>query len=244
MTTMNAAAMSVSDNKNTRKSPSSKSNIWILEDDPGIQVVYEEMLGQQYNLRVFDNIDDFSSALQVTDPKTIALLIADIRLPKISFLSYLKSDFKGQIKNIPYVVVSSLSDAEILKFCFEQGASDFIVKPFTRGEIITKVERALTVSSDKMVPTLELDNTSLTVRANNEVSQSLTSKEFQILTMVYGSPGHSISKDEIMKVIWGDAKKETKALDVHLANLRKKVANLGIDVRYRHPGKYVLLFNF
>ncbi len=241
---MNAAAASTSEYKNSRQLSPVKSNIWILEDDPGIQVVYEEMLGQQYNLRVFDNIDEFSSVLLETDTKTIALLIADIRLPKISFLSYLKSDFKSQIKNIPYVVVSSISDAEILKFCFEQGASDFIVKPFTRGEIISKVERALTVSSDKMFPSLQLDSMSLTVRANNEVSQSLTSKEFQILTMVYGSPGHSISKDEIMTAIWGEAKKETKALDVHLANLRKKVSNLGIDIRYRHPGKYVLLFNF
>ena len=221
-----------------------KSNIWIIEDDPGIQVVYEEMLGEQYNLRVFDNIDDFSSALNSADAKSIGLLIADIRLPKISFLSYLKSDFKGQIKNIPYVVVSSLSDAEILKFCYEQGALDFIVKPFTRGEIISKVERALNSGIDKTIPTLELDNTSLTVRANNEVSQSLTSKEFQILTMVYSSPGHSITKDEILSVIWGNAKKETKALDVHLANLRKKVSNLGIDIRYRHPGRYVILFNF
>ncbi len=241
---MNAAVASMSENKSSRQVTSAKSNIWILEDDPGIQIVYEEMLGTQYKLRIFDNIDDFSTTLQSADTKTIALLIADIRLPKISFLSYLKSDFKGQIKNIPYIVVSSLSDAEILKFCFEQGASDFIVKPFTRGEIITKVERALTANSDKMVPTLELDSASLTVRANNQVSQSLTSKEYQILSMVYGSPGYSISKDEIMTVIWGDAKKETKALDVHLANLRKKVANLGIDIRYRHPGKYVLLFNF
>lgn len=241
---MNAEVASMSENKSSRKVTLAKSNIWILEDDPGIQIVYEEMLGMQYKLRIFDNIDDFSTTLQSADTKTIALLIADIRLPKISFLSYLKSDFKGQIKNIPYIVVSSLSDAEILKFCFEQGASDFIVKPFTRGEIITKVERALTASSDKMVPTLELDSASLTVRANSQVSQSLTSKEYQILSMVYGSPGYSISKDEIMTVIWGDAKKETKALDVHLANLRKKVANLGIDIRYRHPGKFVLLFNF
>jgi DNA-binding response OmpR family regulator len=241
---MNAAAVGTTEIINSRQLATTKANIWILEDDPGIQIVYEEMLGQQYNLRIFDNIDEFSTTLQVTDPKSVSLLIADIRLPKISFLSYLKSDFKGQIKNIPYVVVSSLSDADILKFCFDQGASDFIVKPFTRGEIITKVERALNASSEKMVPMVELDSASLTVRANNEVSHSLTSKEFQILTMVYGGPGHSISKDEIMTVIWGDAKKETKALDVHLANLRKKVANLGIDIRYRHPGKYVLLFNF
>lgn len=240
---MCSAAASLNE-KNSKQSSDVRSCIWILEDDPGIQVVYEEMLGEQYDLRIFENIDEFSAALQTADRKSIGLLIADIRLPKISFLSYLKSDFRDQIKGVPYVVVSSLSDADILKFCYEQGAADFIVKPFTRGEIITKVERALTLGAEKSVPIIELDNTSLTVRANNEVSQTLTSKEFQILTMVYSGAGHSISKDEIMRVIWGDARKETKALDVHLANLRKKIANLGVDIRYRHPGKYVLLFNF
>lgn len=241
---MNAEVANMTDGKKIRSVDSGKPTVWIIEDDPGIQVVYEEMLGELYELRIFENIEDFSTALKDPGQKKIALLIADIRLPKISFLSYLKSDYKDQIKKIPYVVVSSLSDADILKFCYEQGASDFIVKPFTRGEILTKVDRALSQADEMTVPTIELDSATLTVKANGEVSQSLTSKEFQIITMVYGGPGHSITKDEIMKVIWGDAKKETKALDVHLANLRKKIAILGIDVRYRHPGKYVLLFNF
>jgi DNA-binding response OmpR family regulator len=238
------SAVATMGEKNSTQPGAVRSTVWILEDDPGIQVVYEEMLSEQYSLRIFENIDDFSAALQTADRKSIGLLIADIRLPKISFLSYLKSDFRDQIKGIPYIVVSSLSDADILKFCFDQGAGDFIVKPFTRGEIVTKVDRALAQAAEKSVPVIELDNTSLTVRANNEVSQTLTSKEFQILTMVYSGAGHSISKDEIMRVIWGDARKETKALDVHLANLRKKIASLGVDIRYRHPGKYVLLFNF
>lgn len=240
---MRAAGVSLNE-RDSAKTVTTRPCVWILEDDPGIQVVYEEMLGELYDLKIFENIDDFSQALQTADKKSIGLLIADIRLPKISFLSYLKSDFRQQIKGVPYIVVSSLSDGDILKFCYEQGAADFIVKPFTRGEIITKVERAMTVGSERSAPVIELDNTSLTVRANSEVSQTLTSKEFQILTMVYGGESHSISKDEIMRVIWGDAKKETKALDVHLANLRKKIANLGVDIRYRHPGKYVLLFNF
>lgn len=241
---MSEAASNLLNDEKTRPGSSEKLNVWIIEDDPGIQVVYEEMLGELYELKIFENIGDFSAALAATNRCKISLLIADIRLPKISFLSYLKSDFKDQISKIPYVVVSSLSDADILKFCYEHGASDFIVKPFTRGEILTKVDRALTLAGDKTVPTIELDNSALTVKANNVISQSLTSKEFQIVTMVYSGAGHSISKDEIMAVIWGDSKKETKALDVHLANLRKKISPLGIDIRYRHPGKYVLLFNF
>lgn len=239
-----SAAINLANEKKSRSPSPARAKVWIIEDDPGIQVVYEEMLGELYELIIFENIEDFSAAMASADGKDISLLIADIRLPKISFLSYLKSDFKDQIKKIPYVVVSSLSDADILKFCYEQGASDFIVKPFTRGEILSKIDRALTLAADKTVPTIELDSASLTVKANSEISQSLTSKEFQIITIVYGGAGHSISKSEIIAMIWGDSKKETKALDVHLANLRKKISPLGIDIRYRHPGKYVLLFNF
>ena len=79
------------------------------------------------------------------------------------------------------------------------------------------------------------------MRVNDRVSSPLTATEYSIFKLIHADPQRSVTRATLVSAIWGDAARHTKTLDVHLANLRKKIVPLGLDVRFRQPDRYVLL---
>lgn len=227
----------------------SEAVIWVLEDDPSAQFVYEEILGFRYKLHLFSSVAQFQTSLGAEDEPRPNLIVADLRLPDQSFLSFLESPQVAQIKGIPFIVVSSMDDLDALRYCFEKGAVDYITKPFGKGELIVKLERLLSEKTftpiADLAPARELavDLASLSVSHDGNSSPPLTAKELQILTILQRSLPNGTSRDEIMSQVWGAVKVDLKSLDVHLFNLRKKLSPIGIEIKSVGQGHYELLYN-
>src|SRR4051812_29006150 len=98
------------------------TTIWILEDDIGAQFVYEETLGIRYQIENFNTVDALRRRLTESRNRP-GLIIADLRLPDQSFLSFLNSKEASLLRNSPFLVVSSVDDLDSLRFCFSAGAS-------------------------------------------------------------------------------------------------------------------------
>jgi DNA-binding response OmpR family regulator len=89
-------------------------------------------------------------------------------------------------------------------------------------------------------PQLRLDSTNLTVCLGTRQSSSLTSTEFKIIALLYKSQSHQCHRDELKRRIWEDVKVSSKALDVHMTNLRKKIAPLNLLILQLHSGFFTL----
>ena len=98
--------------------------IWILEDDNGCQFVHEQTLVDKYLIKFFRGISSFREELK-SNVERPSLLIADLNLEDGNFMSFLNSDEANSIFKIPFIIVSSIDDADALRFCFAEGAIDF-----------------------------------------------------------------------------------------------------------------------
>jgi len=215
--------------------------IWILEDDPGSQFVYSEILEIRYEIKLFSTLKSFTAAIGDSSLAPPDLVIADIRLPDDSFLNFINQS-SGSLP-FRFIVVSSLDDLDALRLCFRHGAVDYITKPFGKSEIIVKVEKIF--EAEPTSPgrgEFQVDSKSFTVAKGPLRSAALTVKEFQIITALAEAPERTLDRSMIIGKIWGDINVSQKTLDVHLVNLRRKLSVVGVDICHRPPHDYYLSY--
>lgn len=219
----------------------SKQNIWILEDDNGSRFVYNEILGVKYHLTFFSSMKDFNEKLERNAFQGTDLLIADLKLSDGSFLTYLQCLGNKNKITCPFLVVSSMDDVDSLLFCFKKGAVDYLTKPFARAELQVKVDKALIwkggVPLESPFPETELDSTTLTILNSGKRSKVLTPKEFQILAILL-EVKDPIARPFLTSRVWKDSSVSPKTFDVHLSNLRKKIAQTGLGIQFIAPNSY------
>lgn len=217
---------------------SSRPKLWILEDDPALQFVYDELLGVRYSLEIFKTLGAFRAALR---PEVIqpALLIADLRLPDGSFWSFFaEGEWKAILPQLKILLVSSVDDVTVLQDSFRLGACDFLVKPFKQAELLAKVGRwSLATTQDTQQ--LELDSAGHCVRAHGHPPVALTAREFQVTSILKELP-KGLKRQELGAQVWLDTHVSEKALDVLLFKLRRKLRGIGWDIQFQPEGRYVL----
>lgn len=148
--------------------------------------------------------------------------------------------FRGDLPST--VVVSSARDEAFIRSCFERGGLDFFSYPFNRNEFIVKIDRYVEVMRQRRaVEALRLDPLTMTVVHAKGCTESLTSKEFQILTLFREQRFH-VSRDDLAVKVWGGREGvNTKTIDIHLLNLRRKLAPIGLSIQRKPPHDYLLM---
>lgn len=229
-----------------------RKKIWVIEDDTGLQFVYGEILGVRYDLEFFDTLAKFRERLK-NRTENPDLMIVDLRLPDGSFLDLLVESESEHLLSMPFLIVSSVDDIDALRICFEEGAIDYISKPFGKSELLVKIERIfdrpkqhtappkVSTSSQRRSPEFRLDPETLSVMMGTAQSTPLTSKEYQILSVLYAAPGNELPRDQIVERVWQKTKVTGKTLDVHLFNLRKKLAHIGVALVFQAPHSFRLV---
>jgi DNA-binding response OmpR family regulator len=213
-----------------------RHTIWILEDDPGAQFIYSETLEIRFNLKFFGNLADFREAAFGPGPYP-SLAITDLRLPDGTLLELMPKDKLSNKFNFPYMVVSSVDDLDVLRACFNEGALDYLTKPFNKSELITKIDRLIDQQSFLNV---QVDPTTLAVKTSKGEEITLTTKEFQLLSLLKRDPKLPKCRNEIIAAVWKDVNVTKKNLDVHIFNLRKKLEELNLDIEFIPPESFRL----
>ncbi len=156
-----------------------------------------------------------------------ALIILDLGLPDADGLEILKKLREWYEKPILILSVRSSED-DIIK-ALDNGANDYLTKPFRTGELLARIRVAIRQSqgnSDNPIlvfGTLTVDLSSHTARKNNELLK-LTSTEFSLLALLAKNEGRVLTHQYILKEVWGMGYVEqTQYLRVFMAQLRKKV---------------------
>ena len=150
-------------------------------------------------------------------------IVLDIMLPKLSGLDILTALRNKGIKT-PVIMLSALSQVEDKIKGLEQGADDYLAKPFKTSELIARLNalnRRPPLKEDKLL-TFEDLTLDLTNRTVNGIT--LTEKEADILEMLMKNPNTLHQKDHILARVWGaDSFGEENYVEVYMSYLRKKL---------------------
>jgi two-component system response regulator MprA len=112
--------------------------VLVVDDDPGMREVLESILVLE-NTLVYTAVDG-KDAVQKTLALMPDLILLDINMPKLNGLTFCKAIRAGkETRNIPVIVITSLTAAGRLEECMEAGADDFLGKPFAMEELLIRV---------------------------------------------------------------------------------------------------------
>ncbi|MFH1763102.1 MAG: response regulator transcription factor [Gemmatimonadota bacterium] len=175
------------------------------------------------------------------------LLILDIMLPGKSGFEVLR-ELRTSGLRFPVLILTARSLESDVVLGFDFGADDYVTKPFSTAELLARVRSLLrrvltgaggpggreTGGYDLMsFGEVEVSPATRTVRREGELVE-LTPKEFDLLVALLGRRGAVISRQELLKEVWGygNAAVNTRTVDVHLSELRRKLENDPANPRY------------
>ena len=207
--------------------------IYLLEDDDSIRklVVYT-LESQGYKAEGFARPSAFWRAIEVNTPE---LVLLDIMLPEEDGLSILRRlRASGSTKNIPVIMLTAKNSEYDRVIGLDNGADDFISKPFGMMELVARVRAVLRRIQPAAEETADFTVGELYVcPAKHLVTVSgsevaLTHKEFELLCLLLDNRGRVLTRDVIMDKIWdSDFDRENRTVDVHVRTLRAKLGDAG-----------------
>ena len=162
------------------------------------------------------------------------LILLDWMLPNISGIDLLKKIRSDEtLEQITVIMLTAKNMEEDKLEGLEDGADDYITKPFSVKEVlarITSVLRRYKYTSNEKIEVLKADDIQVNVNKHivtkNGQEIELTLKEFQILKLLIENKGNVLTRTFLLDKIWGyDYYGETRTLDVHIRHLRKKIGD-------------------
>ncbi len=212
-----------------------RNRILVVEDDEAIaKVIQKNLASAGYAVSVC--YDGDSAATLIHNDSDFDLALLDVMLPGMDgfeLLPYLKHD------DIPVIFLTAKADLDSKLQGLRGGAEDYIVKPFEVLELLVRIEKVLerTGKLDKVlrVRDITIDLESHTVTKGG-ARVELKPLEFDVLVMLARYKNRTLLREKILNEIWGaDFFGDTHTVDVHIANLRKK---LGLSDAIKTVPKY------
>ena len=198
--------------------------ILVVEDDTTINQVICEFL-KESNYAVTPVFDGGEALLQF-EAESFDLVILDMMLPTMSGLDVLKEIRKTS--QIPVMILTALDDEYTQLVSFNHLISDYVTKPFSPLILVKRIENILrrnTVESEITVGDLTVSIDDCTVYWQEE-KMPLTKKEYEILQALAKRKDHLVTRDQLMNTIWGYSELDSRVLDNHIKNIRKKIPGI------------------
>ncbi|HEM5299585.1 TPA: response regulator transcription factor [Streptococcus suis] len=199
------------------------SRILVVEDDIVISQVVCEFL-KEYGYQV-ESVFDGKVALERFQEEQFDLIVLDIMIPSMTGLEVLKEIRKTS--QIPILMLTAMGDEYTQLISFNQIISDYVVKPFSPTILVKRIENILRGKGDTdsiEIGTILIHPTSGAVYMEEEVQ--LTKKEYEVLLYLAKRRGKIVSRDNLMMGIWGYTELDSRVLDNHIKNIRKKLPSL------------------
>lgn len=202
--------------------------IYVVEDDKSIRNLVEyalrekgyEVVGYEDGSKIVSDIKDSPGEL----------LILDIMLPEKDGITILKEI--REFSDMPIIMLTARTDEFDKVMGLDLGADDYITKPFSILELISRVKAVLRRSKKKDTDHISYKEVRLNMKKRSVKVDGekidLTYKEFEMLLLFMSNIGNVITRDDFLLKVWGyDYEGETRTVDVHIASLRAKLKNAG-----------------
>ena len=210
--------------------------ILIVEDDTNINNLLREALSKEgYSCeQAFSGTE--AKLLLNMQKHGYALVLLDLMLPGISGEAVLEEIRKKG--NLPVIVLTAKDSLDEKVEVLTSGADDYITKPFEIREVLARVqvqlrrkeEKETGIERDLSFKDMVLNRDTFQVRIDGRILSKITKQEFAILELLLRNPKQVFSKEDIFEYAWDEPYKgETKTLDVHISNIRKKIKQVTSD---------------
>ncbi|WP_042424376.1 response regulator [Comamonas granuli] len=201
--------------------------ILLVEDDEGIAQGLTALLrGEGYAVDACASLATAWAALQV---ESFDMVLLDLGLPDGDGLQWLRR-LRQAGRHLPVLILTARDAPPERIAGLDEGADDYIVKPFDPGELLARMRVALRRSEGRASPVLrhgdiEVHPAAHTVqRAGQPVA--LRAKEFALLLVLLRASGQVVSRQRLEEALYGfDDALESNALEVHIHHLRRKLGN-------------------
>lgn len=218
--------------------------IYIVEDDKDIREIETIALkNSNYNIWACSNASALFDKLDDIIPD---LILLDIMLPDKDGYEIIKQIRQGgRTKNIPVIMVTAKTTEIDMIRGLDGGADDYICKPFSVMELLSRVKALLrrTKKDDPEefeVGAIILNDGSHKVTVDGEVI-TLTFKEYEMLRYFMINRGNVLSREKLMSFVWGtDYAGESRTVDMHVKTLRQKLGEHGKLIKTVRNVGYVL----
>ena len=218
--------------------------IYIVEDDESIREIESIALkNSNYIVSAFENAKEFYKKLDELVPD---LILLDVMLPDESGYDIVRKLRKRPAtQDIPIIMVTAKATEMDMIKGLDGGADDYIKKPFSIMELITRVKALLRRTAKEEPKLLKLDDLVIdherhVVTVNNE-PVDLTYKEYELLRLLMGSQGIVMTREVIMRSVWDtDFEGETRTVDMHIKTLRHKLGDYGSRIKTVRNVGYVI----
>lgn len=200
-----------------------KNRVLIVEDEIAIaKMIAMNLKVAGYDIVMFQDGKEAAESLESDHAYDMALL--DIMVPGMDGLELLPV-VKGY--GIPVIFLTARDDIGTKIQGLRDGAEDYIVKPFEMLELMVRMEKVLERTKKNsdiiQILDLEINLAEHTVRKNG-MEISLKPMEFELLCVLAKNRNIAISREELLRMVWGvDYMGETRTVDVHIGQLRKKL---------------------
>lgn len=210
--------------------------IYCVEDDDSIrELMLYALRASGFESEGFANGPGLFEALERGIPE---LILLDIMLPGMDGMEILRR-LRGAsaTARVPVIMASAKGTEYDKVMGLDQGADDYLAKPFGMMEMVSRIRAVLRRTSGARekprltMGRLEMDPESHTVRVDGSRVE-LTLKEFELLRLFLEHPGRVFTRDQLLERIWStDYLGETRTVDVHIGTLRTKLGACGEYIR-------------
>ena len=203
-----------------------KGNVLVVEDEQAIaDLVRAYLVRDGYEVTW---VRSGEAGLEELGRRTVRLVVLDIGLPGIDGFEVCRR-LRART-SVPILILSARDDEVDRVAGLEAGADDYVVKPFSPREVAARVNAILRRSSGHAIVEgavthgdVELDGDARTVAVAGR-AVDLTSREFDLLAALLSHPNVVLSRDRLLQLAWGgEFAAGTRTVDVHIAQLRRKL---------------------
>lgn len=206
------------------------TSILVVEDEPGISsFVAKGLTSAGYNVTVVDKGADAISGALGGD---YSLIVLDIGLPDMDGFEVLEQ-IRGQGTTLPIIVLTARSSVEDTVSGLEQGADDYMSKPFRFEELLARIRLRLKTANSEdptnmvqiNVGGLHLDLRTRCATIDGEPVE-LSAREFTMLQAFMEHPDQVLSRSQLLDMVWGyDFDPGSNVVDVYVRYLRRKIGS-------------------
>jgi DNA-binding response OmpR family regulator len=196
------------------------------------------------------HVDDGKIAIDIFNEEHFDLIILDIMLPEVSGLEICKVIRKSS--NVPIIMLTAKDDENDKISGLEMGADDYITKPFSVKELISRVKAVLrrTKNSELLrgvdedlnsakeitIGNIAMNPLRYEAKIDNEIIE-LRPREFELLYYLCENAGNIVSRDKLFSKVWGYSfAGNSKTLDVHIQRIRER-----IEVNPKSPKRLITI---
>lgn len=206
--------------------------ILVADDEQKIRKLVGDFLKKSgYDVIEAEDGDEAYNLFQI-NRNDISLIILDIMMPGLNGWEVCRKI--RETSDVPVIMLTARSEEFDILTGYENGADDYVTKPFSPGVLVKRVEALLrragntsNLKDEKQVSALVLNDDAHEVRLEG-VEVDLTLKEYKILKKFLENPGRVFSREQLLDSIWGfDFSGDVRTVDSHVARLRTKLGEWG-----------------